>query len=1289
MKKIRAILAILLSFSILFVALPMSVLAEEVVVEETTPAVDASGSDSGADWFYDASEKTVTVSSGSGVIPTQFASKFAAYDYDKIIVADGVTTLSKEAFLNSKAVEFHLPDSLLTVSEYAFKNSTRLEWLVIPHGVLTLGACVVIGCEALTQIYFPKSVTSSPSTLLYGNDKTKLTVYLWQNWSWSSHVVRNGSQVQGFTTMQADTAIYKADGSVVLGLYSEIATTAVSGDTIRPIIDISTSSIANIAEGVKWDLHGKNVGHSQACGSTTITRKVNLVTKTLSYEGTGVLSANATGDISAYDYEHLVIGEGITDITLQNAFSGNTKITTVKLPSTLKNICEKAFRGITNLKALHIPNGVETIGYGLTMGNSLEVLYLPYTLTSLNGNWYLDQTAKTKMVYYTEGGVAASGTLSGKCAAFQTVQCMVGDGLTTDTKYFKTYDDAFAAGYTAEQITSLTPAPSGTFEGPVSDSSYTTKPVLSWKIDPLTGTLTIAKVSGDDGDKCNMIGYSSDPSPRPWQAYATSVKKIVIESGVTSIGARIFQGMSKVTEVEIPNTVTNMGFAAFSGTALKEVVIPSSITTFGAQPFPSTVEKIEFSAVWPNAHQTLLDGLSTENTIVYVGNITDGSILRIAKSKGFKRWATTKGTSGDVEWFHGNGNLSIYGTGAMSDYTADELPAYVSKASSTLYIANGITHIGAYSFYGMADIAQVEIPESVTSIGENAFGGCTGLVIARIPATVTTIAEGAIPSNVVIIAESGTAAAEYAAANGNPITNALSGTLENNITWSYDINTGLLTIEGEGAIPDYSGETPAPWSTYSATVKSVKMSLGITAIGTNAFNGFTALNNVAMRATVTTISSGAFAGCTALAEIELLKSVSSIALDAFDKTTTISCYEGSYAETFADENGYTSVHPKTLKVLTIGNSYTMNAYQYIGDIVKSAGVENYTLGRLYYGGRRLEEHYAHAIAKPNVDDVDDYGYYEYTDEDPAWRTASNVSVAYGLKAQDWDIIIMQPYYSEPLTGNNANGQFDGMIEYINANKTNPYAELGWYFIWSRPGDVSENAANTLELYNQMSATIQSEIMTNENIKYIVPVGTSIQNLRNTYMTEYTTTFEGADYTEFMGDGTHMGLYGQFIAGLTFVKALIGLSIDAVTDPTYQISAADLALIKDGVNAAVANPFEVSVAKIGTEYYTSLSAAVEAANDGDVVTLIGNSAETVVYNKDITINGGSCELSGIVYADFNGDSEVDIRDLICLKQHMADSSSPIKTPNTDTEQPIDAAVLTVFRRTLLSTVALIK
>ncbi len=139
------------------------------------------------------------------------------------------------------------------------------------------------------------------------------------------------------------------------------------------------------------------------------------------------------------------------------------------------------------------------------------------------------------------------------------------------------------------------------------------------------------------------------------------------------------------------------------------------------------------------------------------------------------------------------------------------------------------------------------------------------------------------------------------------------GSCGNNVTYSLDTSTGVLTISGTGAMNDYSS-TNSPFK-YNSDVKSVIIENGITSIGDYAFRGCTSLTNITIPNSVTSIGRHAFWYCTSLTSIAIPDSVTSIDYSAFSDCTSL------------ESVNYSGTKSKW-KAITIGsyNSYLTGAF---------------------------------------------------------------------------------------------------------------------------------------------------------------------------------------------------------------------------------------------------------------------------------------------------------------------------------------------------------------------------
>ena len=114
------------------------------------------------------------------------------------------------------------------------------------------------------------------------------------------------------------------------------------------------------------------------------------------------------------------------------------------------------------------------------------------------------------------------------------------------------------------------------------------------------------------------------------------------------------------------------------------------------------------------------------------------------------------------------------------------------------------------------------------------------------------------------------------------------GKCGDNVTYSLDTSTGLLTISGTGDMYDYGGSSYSPFKNYySSSIKSVIIKNGVTSIGNGAFYDCTSLISITIPDSVTSIGEYAFCNCTSLTSITIPNSVTSICYSAFYGCTSL------------------------------------------------------------------------------------------------------------------------------------------------------------------------------------------------------------------------------------------------------------------------------------------------------------------------------------------------------------------------------------------------------------------
>ena len=196
------------------------------------------------------------------------------------------------------------------------------------------------------------------------------------------------------------------------------------------------------------------------------------------------------------------------------------------------------------------------------------------------------------------------------------------------------------------------------------------------------------------------------------------------------------------------------------------------------------------------------------------------------------------------------------------------------SCSGDVVIPDGVTSIGEYAFYQCAGLTSVTIPDGVTSIGDYAFSGCTGLTSAAIPDSVTNIGECIF----------------FGCSNLKNITLPESldkkkpqGKCGEQLSWSYDSLTGILTITGSGKMTNWNGAAkndPAPWYDYRKRINSVILPEGLTTVGSYAFSGCNSMYGIDIPSTMTRIYAYAFSDC-ALGQVSFPDGLELVGVHAF------------------------------------------------------------------------------------------------------------------------------------------------------------------------------------------------------------------------------------------------------------------------------------------------------------------------------------------------------------------------------------------------------------------------
>lgn len=225
----------------------------------------------------------------------------------------------------------------------------------------------------------------------------------------------------------------------------------------------------------------------------------------------------------------------------------------------------------------------------------------------------------------------------------------------------------------------------------------------------------------------------------------------------------------------------------------------------------------------------------------------------------------------------------LNGVSNIGDYAFFDCGAF-----ATANLPESITVIGAYAFNHCASLNDFDIPQNVTYIGSYAFSGCSSFINVKLPQNITEIQSGTFNGckslETVIIPDGVTFIGAYA----------------------FNYCSALKSV----TIPN--GVTTITQHSFSncTELRSITIPDSVTVFDNYAFKNCELLESIYIPKGATRIGSEAFYNCRTLESVTIPDRVKKIATDSFggcENLTTIYGASGSYAETFAAQNGYTFI----------------------------------------------------------------------------------------------------------------------------------------------------------------------------------------------------------------------------------------------------------------------------------------------------------------------------------------------------------------------------------------------
>ena len=230
------------------------------------------------------------------------------------------------------------------------------------------------------------------------------------------------------------------------------------------------------------------------------------------------------------------------------------------------------------------------------------------------------------------------------------------------------------------------------------------------------------------------------------------------------------------------------------------------------------------------------------------------------------------------------------------------------------------------------------------------------------------------------------------------------------------------------------------------------------------------------------------------------------------------CSSGEYTRAYFTNNPL-PIGQDTLRVLGIGNSYTEDPTTYLNDIVKASGIDlnKCCVYVAAHGSATLDYWVKECASNDTVDLVRYVGKI---------KMKSRGTMA-ELLHQKWDVVVMQQVSSLSISYTSYNPGLRKMIDFIRNNTSNSKVSLAWQLVPAYYSGYG-GAPYGEERWKQIASAAWEEVA-RDGIDVVIPVGTAIQNARNSSLETM------HDLTR---DGRHLSCgTGRYIACCTWFQSL--------------------------------------------------------------------------------------------------------------------------------------------------------
>ena len=311
------------------------------------------------------------------------------YPHGDIVIPDGVKKIKGGVFAGVSLIRsVTIPEGVTDIDMCAFQDCEALKKVTLPSTLKSIGKCAFYGCSSLEEVKLPSSVeyvgagafdnTFWLNSFRAERDKANGDLELV-----SGNVLILGKDLEKVTVPKGVTVI--AGSAFECNLTTKEITVpegvvSIGGrafaDTYTLLNVYLPKSLKRIGEEA-FDRNSKN-GKDKSINDLGISYaglkedwdKIDIADMNDGLRAVIIADHLVFGDYRPTEFigteysGFVMLPEGITEIP-DNAFAGNTKITTVVIPEGVTYIGKNAFDGCSSLVAVYVPKSVAKIGDGM------------------------------------------------------------------------------------------------------------------------------------------------------------------------------------------------------------------------------------------------------------------------------------------------------------------------------------------------------------------------------------------------------------------------------------------------------------------------------------------------------------------------------------------------------------------------------------------------------------------------------------------------------------------------------------------------------------------------------------------------------------------------------------------------------------------------------------------------------------------------------------------------------------------------------------------------------------